>query len=81
MPAGLSKVVAYCRREWIKVLAATFLFISAGLFLLEHTYKRGLLCVNIAEYAAMGIIFILLAYITIDYGRKIYLIAKSQNKE
>ncbi len=81
MSDWLKKAAAFCQREWIKIMAVSFFLISAGLFLLEHSYKQGFLCINIAEYIAMGITFILLTYLTILYGRKIYLISKSQNKD
>ncbi|MFZ6015642.1 MAG: hypothetical protein ACOYUZ_04805 [Patescibacteria group bacterium] len=80
MKALLDKAVLFLRRELFKIIVIAFILSAALLLLLEQSYKTGLLCINIAEYMAMGMAFAILTVMTIDYARKIYLIVK-QNKK
>jgi hypothetical protein len=80
MKAWLNKLVDFWQREWLKIIIFSYVSSLFVLILLNHGYNNGLLCVNIAEYLFMGIAFILLTCMTIDYARKIYIIVKRDKK-
>jgi hypothetical protein len=80
MKTLLDKTLRFWRRKQTPIMAIAFIVFAIILILLEYIFKRGILCVNIAEYLAMSIAFAILFFMTIDYARKIYSIVKQEKK-
>mgnify|MGYP000874987261 CR=1 FL=1 len=74
------KALRFWRQKQAPIMAIAFISASAILILLEHMFKRGFLCINIAEYIAIAIAFTILFFMTVDYARRIYSIVKQEKK-
>ncbi len=80
MKISLDKALDFWRRKQTSIMIIAFIVFAFFIILLEYFFKRGLLCVNIAEYIAITIAFTILFVMTVDYARRIYAIVKQEKK-